>query len=248
MDAGRGRAVGVAVLLRRSGSAGRQDHPLRAIRAIVNEALAALSGEFAALYAPDGPALDPAREAAAGDAVAGVLFDPLGAAVDGAAGVRPAVPLVRRARRRRCGLGPLDVLQEPRPAAGGRHRGQVPERGAGPAAGEAAAVARALLGRRHADRGLGVDEELPAEGRLGRAAGRRAAGATREADFHGEKRSNETHASTTDPEARLYRKGPGKEAKLCFIGHALMENRNGLVVDACLTGPTAMPSGSRRCT
>jgi hypothetical protein len=47
--------------------------------------------------------------------------------------------------------------------------------------------------------------------------------------------SNETHASTTDPEARLYRKGPGKEAKLCFIGHALMENRNGLIVDACLT-------------
>jgi hypothetical protein len=56
-----------------------------------------------------------------------------------------------------------------------------------------------------------------------------------EADFLGQKRSNDTHASTTDPEARLYRKGPGKEAKLCFLGHALMENRNGLVVDACLT-------------
>ena len=54
-------------------------------------------------------------------------------------------------------------------------------------------------------------------------------GRNREADFHGEKRSNDTHASTTDPEARLYRKGPGKEAKLCFMGHALMENRNGLV-------------------
>jgi transposase len=56
-----------------------------------------------------------------------------------------------------------------------------------------------------------------------------------EADFHGQKRSNETHASTTDPDARLYRKGPGKEAKLCFIGHGLMENRSGLLVDACLT-------------
>ena len=54
-------------------------------------------------------------------------------------------------------------------------------------------------------------------------------------DFHGEKRSNETHASTTDPEARLYRKGPGKEAKLAFIGHALMENRHALIVGACLT-------------
>ena len=60
-------------------------------------------------------------------------------------------------------------------------------------------------------------------------------GRNREADFHGQKRSNETHASTTDSEARVYRKGPGKEAKLCFMGHALMENRNGLVVDACLT-------------
>src|SRR5215472_10355019 len=48
-----------------------------------------------------------------------------------------------------------------------------------------------------------------------------AGGRNREADFRGQKRSNETHASTTDPEARLYRKGPGKEAKLCFMGHAL---------------------------
>jgi hypothetical protein len=53
--------------------------------------------------------------------------------------------------------------------------------------------------------------------------------------FPGQKRSNETHASTTDPEARLYRKGSGKEAKLCFMGRALMENRNRLIVDACLT-------------
>ena len=66
----------------------------------------------------------------------------------------------------------------------------------------------------------------PAEGGGGRNA---------EADFHGQKRSNDTHASTTDPDARLYRKGQGKEAKLCFMGHGLMENRNGLLVDACLT-------------
>jgi transposase len=50
-------------------------------------------------------------------------------------------------------------------------------------------------------------------------------------DFHGEQRRNATHRSTTDPEARLYRKGPGKEAKLSFLGHALMENRHGLVID-----------------
>jgi len=50
-------------------------------------------------------------------------------------------------------------------------------------------------------------------------------------DFHGEKRSNETHQSTTDPDSRLMRKGPGKESKLCYGTHALMENRNGLLVD-----------------
>src|SRR5947209_14883018 len=44
-----------------------------------------------------------------------------------------------------------------------------------------------------------------------------------------------THVSTTDPEARLFRKGPGKEARLCFMGHALMENRNGLIVGAVTT-------------
>jgi transposase len=50
-------------------------------------------------------------------------------------------------------------------------------------------------------------------------------------NFHGEQRRNDTHASTTDPEARLARKGNAHEAKLCFSGHALMENRNGLLVD-----------------
>lgn len=50
-------------------------------------------------------------------------------------------------------------------------------------------------------------------------------------DFHGERRTNTTHQSTTDPEARLARKGTGKEAKLCLSGHALMENRHGLCVD-----------------
>ncbi len=62
-----------------------------------------------------------------------------------------------------------------------------------------------------------------------------AGGRNAEADFRGETRSNATHASTTDPDARLYRKGQGKEAKLCFMGHALMENRSGLLVGACLT-------------
>jgi hypothetical protein len=70
----------------------------------------------------------------------------------------------------------------------------------------------------------GPEDEPPAGG------GRNAAHG-----FHGERRSNRTHASTTDPEARLLRKGRGKEAKLCFMGHLLMENRHGLIVDALLS-------------
>jgi hypothetical protein len=70
-----------------------------------------------------------------------------------------------------------------------------------------------------------------------------------ERDFHGEKRSNHTHASTTDPEARLYRKGKGKEAKLSYIGNALTENRHGLVVEAELgsaTGTIERAAAQRR--
>lgn len=65
--------------------------------------------------------------------------------------------------------------------------------------------------------------EPPADGRNG------------ERDFHGEKRSNETHASTTDPDARLYKKAAGQASKLCHMGHVVMENRNGLVVGATAT-------------
>ncbi|MEJ2740019.1 MAG: IS5 family transposase [Dehalococcoidia bacterium] len=59
-----------------------------------------------------------------------------------------------------------------------------------------------------------------------------------EVNFHGEKRTNATHQSTTDSQAMLARKGHGKEAKLSFMGHVLMENRNGLIVDAAMTQAT----------
>ena len=68
--------------------------------------------------------------------------------------------------------------------------------------------------------------EPPAPGRNG------------ERDFHGEKRSNETHASTTDPDARLFRKAARQASKLCHMAHVLMENRNGLVVDTTTTTAT----------
>jgi transposase len=63
----------------------------------------------------------------------------------------------------------------------------------------------------------------------------RPSGGDREADFHREKRSNETHRSTTDPDARLYKKSKGAEARLCYLGHAVMENQHGFLVKTRLT-------------
>jgi hypothetical protein len=88
--------------------------------------------------------------------------------------------------------------------------------------------------------GSGPDRRTPVETPACEPAGLAAGdvadkGRNAEVSFHGQKRSNETHASVTDPDARLYRKGEGKEAKLCYMGHALMENRNGLVVEASLS-------------
>jgi transposase len=69
-----------------------------------------------------------------------------------------------------------------------------------------------------------------------------------EADFRGQPRSNETHASTTDPDARLYKKASGQAAKLCHMGHVLIENRNGLVVEAELTKATGTAEREAACT
>jgi transposase len=66
-------------------------------------------------------------------------------------------------------------------------------------------------------------------------------------DFRGEKRTNETHESRTDPEARLYRKSRGTGAILCYMGHALMENRNGLVVDARVSLATGRAEREEAC-
>ncbi len=75
----------------------------------------------------------------------------------------------------------------------------------------------------------------PKNGGDGDPGGGQSGGRNHDVDFKGSKRSNDTHESTTDPQARLYRKGSGMEARLCFMGHALMENRSGLFVDACMT-------------
>jgi transposase len=211
-----------------------RDHPLRANRAIVNKALAALAGEFSALYSPMGrPSIAPEKLLRA------MLLQAFYS-------IRSERQLMERLEfdllfRWFVGIGVDDTAWDHSVFSKNRDRlleGDI-----------AAKFMRAVLEQPRVKRLLSTDhfsvdgtlieawasmksfkpksgqDEPPAEG----------GGRNREADFHGEKRSNDTHASTTDPEATLYRKGPGKEAKLCFMGHALMENRNGLVVDACLT-------------
>ena len=210
-----------------------KDHPLRSIRGIVNEALAALSGEFSALYSRVGrPSIPPEKLLRA--MLLQVFYS-----------IRSERQLMERLEfdllfRWFVGIGVDDAVWDHSTFSKNRDRlleGDL-----------AAKLLSAVLAQPRVKRLLSTDH-FSVDGTLVEAwasmksfrpkdgSGEPPAGdgRNREADFHGQKRSNETHASTTDPEARLYRKGPGKEAKLCFMGHALMENRNGLVVDACLT-------------
>ena len=71
-------------------------------------------------------------------------------------------------------------------------------------------------------------------------------GRNAERDFHGESRRNETHASTTDPDSRLYKKSPGSESRLSFLGHSVMENRHGLIVRAQASEAYCRPSANTR--
>ena len=66
-------------------------------------------------------------------------------------------------------------------------------------------------------------------------------------NFHGESRRNDTHQSTTDPDALLARKGPGKEAKLSYAGHVLLDNRHGLVANVCVTAATGTAEREAAC-
>jgi len=211
-----------------------KDRPLRTIRMVVNEALAALSGEFSALYARVGrPSIPPEQLLRA------MLLQAFYS-------IRSERQLTERLEfdllfRWFVGIGVDDAVWDHSTFSKNRERLLEGDIDAKLLSAELTQPrVKSLLSTDH----FSVDGTLieawasmksfrpkddagepPAPG----------GGRNREADFHGQKRTNETHASTTDPEARLYRKGPGKEAKLRFMGHALMENRNGLVVDACLT-------------
>lgn len=212
----------------------RRNHPLRAVRAIVNEALGALKGEFAALYSPIGrPSIPPEKLLRA------MLLQALYS-------IRSERLLMERLEydllfRWFVGIGVDDPAWDHSTFSKNRDRlleGDIAAKFL------AAVLAQPRVKRLLSSDHFSVDGTLieawasmksvrPKDGPAEPPAG--AGGRNAEADFHGQKRSNDTHASTTDPDARLYKKGKGKEAKLCFMGHGLMENRHGLLVDACLT-------------
>jgi transposase len=212
----------------------RRDHPLRAIRTIVGEALDALGDEFAALYSPIGrPSIPPEKLLRA------MLLQAFYS-------IRSERLLMERLDydllfRWFVGIGVDDAAWDHSTFSKNRDRlleGDIAAKFL------AAVLAQPRVKRLLSSDHFSVDGTLieawasmksirPRDG-SGDPPGE-GGGRNREADFHGQKRTNETHASTTDPEARLYKKGKGKEAKLCFMGHGLMENRHGLLVDACLT-------------
>lgn len=212
----------------------RPDHPVRAIRALTDSALAALSRDFAALYSGLG------RPSIAPEMLLRAML------LQAFYSVRSERQLMERLEfdllfRWFVGLGIDDAVWDHSTFSKNRDRlleGEIAARFL------TAVLAQPRIKRLLSSEHFSVDGTLieawasmksfkpkePPAGGDGGGGGRNAP-----ADFRGEKRSNQTHQSTTDPDARLYRKGPGMEAKLCFIGHGLMENRCGLIVDARLT-------------
>ncbi|WP_288037357.1 IS5 family transposase [Acidiphilium sp.] len=208
------------------------DHPLRVIRDIVNATLSAMSAEFDALYSPFG------RESIPPERLLRALL------LQAFYTIRSERQLVERIDfdllfRWFVGLGMDDPVWDATTFTKNRDR---------LLAGEIATRFLAVVLAQPKVKALLSDEHFSVDGTLLEAWASTKSfrpkdgsapppdpGRNGEQDFHGQKRSNETHASTTDPDARLYRKGQGKEAKLCFMGHALMENRNGLIVGATAT-------------
>lgn len=205
----------------------RDDHPLRVIREIANAALTGLDGDFSALYPPrlGRPSIPPER------LLRGILLQAF-------YGIRSERQLMERMEfdllfRWFVGLGVDDPAWDHSSFTKNRDRlleGEI-----------AAEFLQAVLAQPRVKRLLSNDH-FSVDGTLIEAwastksfrrkdeKDRDGEGSGRNADrnFHGEKRSNETHESTTDPQARLYRKGDGRPARLCHMGHVLMENRHGL--------------------
>ena len=207
----------------------RRDHPLRVIREITNAALAALNDDLGALYPPrlGRPSIPPERLLRA------MLLQAF-------YGIRSERLLMERIEfdllfRWFVGLGVDDPAWDHSSFTTNRDRllnGRI-----------AAKFLEAVLAQPKVKQLLSSDH-FSVDGTLieawasiksfrrkdGRDKDGDGPGRNAERSFHGEKRSNETHESTTDPEARLYKKGDGQPAKLCYMGHAFMENRHGLAV------------------
>ena len=199
------------------------DHPLRPIRAMTDEALRGMSRKVSALYSHTGrPSIPPEQLLRA--LVVQVLYS-----------VRSERLLMEQLEynllfRWFVGLAIDDRVWDVTVFTKNRERlldGEVAE----------AFFAQVIAQARGA--GLLSDEHFTVDGTLVEAwAGQKSFrpkgddsnGGTGERNFHGERRTNDTHQSTTDPESRLYKKGAGKEAKLCFLGHAVADNRHGLLV------------------
>ena len=215
-----------------------ETHPLRRIRSIVDSALEALSGEFEALYSKVGrPSIPPEKLLRA------LLLQAFYT-------VRSERQLMEQLDynllfRWFVGLGMDGAVWDPTVFSKNRDRllqGDVAQKLLSAVVSQARV--KSLLSSEH----FSVDGTLieawaghksfrpkdgPPPDKGGAPGGRNA-----ERSFHGEARTNDTHASTTDSEARLYRKSHSQGAELCFLGHLLMENRNGLIVGAELTQAT----------
>jgi len=214
----------------------RVDHPLRVIRDLANAALSDLSGELGKLYTDFGrPSIAPEKLLRA------MLLQAF-------YGVRSERHLMERMEfdllfRWFVGLGVDDVVWDHSTFSKNRDRlleGEI-----------AAKFLNALLAQPKVKRLLSSDH-FSVDGTLieawasiksfrrkdGGDNDSEGPGRNAERSFHNEKRSNETHQSTTDPEARLYKKGDGQPAKLCYMGHALMENRHGLAVGGIVSQAT----------
>jgi transposase len=203
----------------------RGDHPLRSIREVANAALGDLSGDFAALYTSFGrPSIAPEK----------LLRAML---LQASYGVRSERQLMERMEfdllfRWFVGLGVDDPVWDHSTFSKNRDRlleGEI-----------AAKFLRAVLAQPKVKRLLSSDH-FSVDGTLlaawasiksfrrkdGNDNDREGPGRNAERSFHQEKRSNETHENTTDPEARLYKKGDGQPAKLCYMGHALWRTATG---------------------
>jgi len=216
----------------------RPDHPLRTIKTLVDEALADLSGRFARLYSRSGrPSIPPEQLVRAmllkafysigseRQSMERFEFDLLfrwfvGLGIDDA--VWDATTFTKNSDR----LPEGDIARAFLRAVMSLPRVKRPLSSDDFSLYGTLLEAWALMNSFRPKTEDGTDKPPPGDPPAGR---------NGEVNFHRERRVNATHASTTDPEARLYRKGRGRKGKLCYLSHALMENHNGFIAEACLT-------------